>query len=293
MKNPYAIFGLHNGATLAQAKARYYELAKQHHPDKMTFASPTEKEIHENIFKEITAAYSIIERQYKDKDYSPSEEDYVSPPDDWRTMWKDVEAFLKKPGMWDCMKDIVTATLKDVAIKGITKFANTHNVQVPVTMEEVHMKKVKKVRMFLSNVDDPVFVFVDLSEYPYTELQHTLQSGLEIQINAELVLQPNETYKHDDVLDSWDLFTTVKIDWVEYICGVSKCITYLDGTVITVHIVPFTVYNEPIVYNGYGLCGLGNLYVSVEIVMPENKEKWATISKSNKDAFLDVIQCMY
>ena len=60
MDDPYEVLGLKHGATTAQIKARYRQLAKMHHPDKNR-GDPTA----EWVFKRIQAAYDVLQREPK------------------------------------------------------------------------------------------------------------------------------------------------------------------------------------------------------------------------------------
>jgi len=293
--DPYDVLGVSKTASLGEVRSRYFELAKEHHPDKLHNITAEEKIRHEEIFKNISVAYSTIERT-KNTTSSTSTKaktDETINPDDWRTIWNELEVLVCKPGIWDTMKGIVKDTIKDVAVKGLQKFTNQHFIKVPVTLEEVHAQKKKRIRLFLHKVDEPVYITVDLSEFPSCEVNHTLSSGLDITITIEFTLQDHDVYKFDDVLDSWDLFASVKITWMEYIEGKMIIIPYIDGSDIYIVMKPFTTHTSPIMVEGKGLCSLGNLYASVEVLPPVDKNKWDALSSHEKETTLKIIQQLY
>ena len=60
----YDILGVSKGAGKDEIKRAYRELVKQHHPDKFTNASASEKEYHENKLKEINEAYEKLSKDF-------------------------------------------------------------------------------------------------------------------------------------------------------------------------------------------------------------------------------------
>lgn len=60
----YDILGVSKGAGKDDIKKAYRELVKQHHPDKFTNASASEKEYHENKLKEINEAYEKLSKDF-------------------------------------------------------------------------------------------------------------------------------------------------------------------------------------------------------------------------------------
>lgn len=298
--DPYDVMDLPRSATLAQVRAKYYELARLHHPDKMPNASDQERAEHEEIFKRITCAYSSIEREKTLTDSNTHTNNAGSSfdfnadvdVDDWRSVWNHIEHICKSPGVWDAMKGIVKDTIKDVAVKGLEKLSNTHHVTLEVTMEEVHVKKQKKVRLFLNNMKDrdPLYVVVDIGEYPYTEIKHALDSRRNITICVDMKLKKHPIYNFDDILDSWDVFARVQITWVDYIMGKRFTLPYLDGTTVDIDVQPFDDYGLPIEFAGMGLCGLGNMYVSVELNSPKCKNE---MSEADRDILISSLKQLY
>lgn len=305
LEDAYKVLGVNRTASLQQVRARYYELAKIHHPDKLQNISDEEKQRHEDIFKGITVAYSKIEcdkkleanTSYNVNGSMPDISNTPIHPDEWRTVWNEMESIFNKPGIWNTMKDIVKDTLKDVAVKGLQKLANRHHVKIPVTLEEVHAKKQKKVRLFLTNIHDPVYIIIDTGDYPLVELAHSICiDGITtiITIVAELTLLPHAVYTFDDLLESWDLFTTVRVTWIDYIQGKTLELPYIDSSSIHVDIVPFTHYIAPITFSERGLCGLGDLYVSVELQPPDCTHTiWDDITPEKKQICIESLRCMY
>lgn len=60
----YEILGVSKTAGKDEIKRAYRELVKQHHPDKFSNASDSEKEYHENKLKEINEAYEKLSKDF-------------------------------------------------------------------------------------------------------------------------------------------------------------------------------------------------------------------------------------
>lgn len=60
----YDILGVSRNAGKDEIKKAYRDLVKQHHPDKFTNASDSEKEYHENKLKEINEAYEKLSKDF-------------------------------------------------------------------------------------------------------------------------------------------------------------------------------------------------------------------------------------
>ena len=356
VKSPYNILGIQRSATLAQIKTKYFELARIHHPDKLDPSiSETEKKKHEDKFKEITNAYSKV---VKDKEFFAKFGTYEIHDDDnnsfdigedWRSVWTDIETFLNKPDSWEKMKNIVTDTIKETLYEATLhsiyqsthKWKETsvpqkppkkeHYINVEVTLEEVHLKKQKKLRLFLKGIKLPVFLTLDIGEYPETVVEHTItdmnNNTKTVVINFTMELLTHSLYRLDDLLESWDLWLLepVKITWADYLCGKTLSIPYIDGMktdakndsktdaktdtknyaktdnnntnntgTLNVFIEPFTVHSPYCVKNK-GLCGLGNLYFTIEIEPPNsiNKSKWDKLDHKFKNCFLRELYDLY
>jgi DnaJ-class molecular chaperone len=320
-KNPYEIMGLPRNSTVAQVKTRYFELARKHHPDKLDpSTSDEDKKNHEEIFKEITNAYSKINKQKEFENkfgLNPNEGSGESTSffnmsddmqhEDWRSVWAGLESLFNRPDSWERMKNIVTDTIKDtiyeVAMHNINKTTKKwketslkrHNITVPVTLEEVHLKKQKKLRLFLTGIKLPVFITLDIGEYPETSVEHIVDNNsVFIDFTMELIDHP--LYRMDDLLESWDLWALqpIKITWNDYLCGKTVPIDYIDGTKIDIVIEPFNIKNPHTIYDK-GLCGLGNLYIGVDLEPPniKNKEKWQKLDNKFKGLILKHFDELY
>lgn len=60
----YKILGVNSNATKEEVKKAYRDLVKQHHPDKFSNASESDKKYHENRIKEINEAYDKLSKDF-------------------------------------------------------------------------------------------------------------------------------------------------------------------------------------------------------------------------------------
>jgi preprotein translocase subunit Sec63 len=117
--DPYIVMGVPKNVTLQTLRSRYFELARLHHPDKLVNTGLCEDEIavHEEMFKNITNAYTRIEKDIVSSSTSTFANAGDTDVDDWRSVWNHIENICKIPGVWGVMKNIVKETIKDVAVK--------------------------------------------------------------------------------------------------------------------------------------------------------------------------------
>ena len=325
-KNPYEILGISRSASLVQIKARYFELARTHHPDKLgANISNEEKKKHEEKFKEITNAYSKINKEKEleakfgfdsfdgfndfDNTFNNMSDDLNN--EEWRAVWSDLESFFNKTNSWEAMKNIVTDTIKDTLYEATlhsiyqstNKWKETskeaakkqHYINVEVTMEEVHLKKQKKLRLFLKDIKQPVFLTLDIGEYPETSITHRINDK-KVVINFTMELVEHSLYRLDDLLESWDLWLLkpIKLTWADYLCGKKISIEYINNSKIDVFLEPFK-FNTPYCIKDKGLCGLGDLYIVLELEPPQysNKTKWENLDHKFKTCFLKELYELY
>jgi len=236
--NPYDILELPRDTPFADVRVKYFKIARAHHPDKFT-GTDEEKRTNEEYFKRVTVAYRKIETG----DIS-NMGDFCYTNEDIRSVWSSVEKFFNKPELWQSMKTIITDTLKDVATKTLHKF---HNVTVPLKLEEIYQEKNKKLRLFLTGVDEPVFLDVNTGNFPYRiKKSAILLNGCEAEITIHFKAKKHKIFRYDDLFDSDDLYSDVTITLVEYILGKRYSLQYLDGSEVIINILPFMDLKNPI-----------------------------------------------
>jgi DnaJ-class molecular chaperone len=241
----YEVLGLRPDASFADVKAAYIKLAKKHHPDKLQNVNVEELKAHEEMFRRVTMAYRQIEGEHKSSE---------SPEIDWKTIFKRV------------VKDVMS---------------NIHRISVPVTLEEVHNKKTKKLEVFLKSSSTPVYVRVSCGDFPKTLVTH----GTHI-IRVNFSLQDHKVFQLDDILGTHDLYTKLRITWADYLQGTEVSLIWCDGiTIIPVVVKPFSEVDVPMAYYNKGLWGQGVLYISIDIV-PPTEHQWNNIDPAHREKIL-------
>lgn len=290
MKNPYEILGIPQGTPFSEVRAQYFRLARKHHPDKLTNASDEERKKHEEIFKDITNAYDTIERTTNNTE--PSDASHNER--DWRTVWDRVESLFQRPDIWDCMKKVLKDTMQDVAAQVAEQRKHerlVHSVHLQITLEELHQNKSKKLQLFLHEIREPIIVKITCSEYPTARLTHTIHGEIH-NINIHMSLKEHAVYRFDDLLDKWDLYVTEHITWQEYLEGKVIYIPDLNGKddiPVTIPMMPRM--DVPIVVEGKGVACKGDLYISLNWVLPK-RDSWERLDQKDKNDFIRVLNAL-
>ncbi|QIG60203.1 molecular chaperone [Dishui Lake large algae virus 1] len=169
-----------------------------------------------------------------------------------------------------------------------------HIFRLDVSLDEVHARKTRKVRLFLhDHPNDPIFVSVNYDMFPEMECEHTI-NGVTYTIVVQMVIKPHPVYYWDNMLDGWDLYTTVPILLSEYFTGCTRMLPPLGTRYgkstdpLKIDIPSFSSAKNSIKIDGHGLQGRGSLYVSIDIRLPTQNE-WDNIEKTEpcfQDAFL-------
>lgn len=278
-RNPYDVLGLPKGTPMPQVRAQYFRLAKLHHPDKLFNVSEDERKEHEEIFKEITSAYDILDKGGRTG---------MAPDQDWRNVWAKVETLFQRPEVWDCMKRVFTDTLVDEADSKIQDI-KVHTLYLAISLEEMHLGKVKKVQLFLHNIAEPVVARVSCHDYPCAKIRTTVD-GHDHAINVHMTLNDHETYHFDDLLGKWDLHTGTSITWFDYIHGKTVVLPSLtkDDPARTIHIPPWSKMDVPVVLKGAGVAGRGDMYISCSW-SPPTPQCWNTLSPEDQK---ELMRCL-
>jgi DnaJ-class molecular chaperone len=253
MQDPYEVLGLTFPSSKEEIKARYYELAKKHHPDKLQHLQPEERTKHEEHFKKVNLAYELLTKT----DFEHSNKT------DWKGIWSSVESFMQTSQM-TAFADLLSNVIH--IAKEYKKHKTTeHHITLEVTLEEVHNRKEKKCRLFLKNVPEPVFIKVNCGCYPnylYTHDSHYIYITFQI--------LPHPIYSLDSLFDTFDLYAEIPLTLLEYFTGTTKEVEYLDQTYIPVHIPPFCT--DPINLPDKGLFNKDLLTIVPKIKLPASQD---------------------
>ena len=262
-ENPYDTLGVPQGAPFAEVRAAYIKLAKQHHPDKL--AQSDNLTYHEEYFKRVTLAYKKLEDIEKHGSWwsgaagTGTWSDFSGAGnEDWGTVFKKI--FRQ-------------------AVSEIKKVY--HTIEVPVSLEEIHNKKTKKLEVFLRDMNNAMYVKVSCGDWPTTTV---IKDGHIIKVH--FMMKEHKIYHLDDILGTRDLYTTCTMTWAEYLRGMACDILLCDGkTPLTIRTAPFPDIELPIVFKGRGLWGEGDLYVKLYLKCP-SEVGWKSLNPAEREIFL-------
>ena len=326
MRDPYAVLGLPHAADMAAVKARYHELARRHHPDKLHGASEDERRRNEDLFKEVTVAYQVIMEggggrgaaagRWTDANGAPMDAD-----GHWRDVWQRVERMFQSQDVWTFMGTV----LADVAVKyreareargaaagsgappaprakdtSASRGAHgngAHVFDLTVSLEDIYLNKPRKVRLFLKGRADPVVLRVYCGSYPeYRTIWSPADAGSEYEICVLLHAREEDRwpYQIDELFGTKDLYAEIAVTWAEHVTGVVRELPYMSGGVASVVVPPFHACGSPIVLKGMGATGRAdeNMYVSVR-AEPPSAEAWAALAEPDRARVLETLSALY
>jgi DnaJ-class molecular chaperone len=259
--DPYDILGLNYPSTRDEIKAKYHELARKHHPDKLQHLPKEEIDANEQEFKKINLAYELLTK--KEFQYTTKKE--------WKGIWDNMNMsdIFTDPDLLRDMNDI----LQNV-INGMKSYANKliteHHITLELSLEDVYHKKEKKLRLFLKGFIEPIFININCKEYPFFIHKYNMNNGSIVDIHITFKLLPHNTYSLDYLFETKDIFYNLDINLYEYLYGCSKKIEYLDKTILNIIVKPCNI--ESIEIPNKGLYDKGKLIVFIKVILPEKEE---------------------
>ena len=288
-KNPYDVLELPKNATIDEVKRKYKEIALQCHPDKL-FNITDEKEKKERVekFKNANIAYNIIVNgKYND---NINYDDLLSPTD-WKETWENI---FKYTDITDVLKDTINEISTIFSNNNIkphsyyipsTNYIN-HDINLPVSYNDVYNNNKRKLRLILNGIEEPVFIDIFCNKFPKIIKYYLDDDNNEHEITINMTLTKDDNYSHIiNENNSIDLITTVEITLLEYLIGVKKDIDYINNK-LNIDIPPFV--KEYIIINGKGLRNNGNLIINI-IVKNMEKYEWNKISESDKSIVIRIL----
>lgn len=233
MRDPFEVLGLPTDAPMHAVRARYFLLARQHHPDKLSALSAEDRAASEDFFKRVTAAYASI-----------AQGSVNTPVDEWRCMWDRVKTTLQQPAEW---KHVLHETVVDV----VSKLRRRHTFTVPITLEDVVLRKTKRVQLQLASGEQLV-TSVACDSFPASPpaLQHDID-GVPHVIAVKFAMAPHPRFS----VDVQDLVvrTHMPVTWRDFIAGKVFRLDWLDGTSWSVELPPFFDATQPVPVTNWGV----------------------------------------
>lgn len=262
-ENPYKILNINDNVSIDEVKKAYRKIALRSHPDKLNnIIDIEEKKNKIKEFTDATNAYNqIINNDHIKIDYNNWEEtfDYIINS----KIFNDFINIILKPS---------NKTIK-------------HNFNLDITYNEYFSKNKKKIRIFLKDCIEPVFIELDCKKYPQSIINYIDDNDIEHEIIFNLnIINDNKLYYHiknDD--GSIDIIYDMIISTAEYITGNIRELIYLNKEILLINIEPFSnkyIINNLGINNGHFICNF--------IYVPINKKDWNKISDDNKNIIINI-----
>ena len=293
--------------TRDEIKNIYKKIALECHPDKLTnISDENERTIRIERFKKASIAYkNAIDDfdNYGKLNYRSTDYDYDNFSDDYEiynnfdlNFWKNTYDSIFKD------KEIIKNTFIDVASFFFNKGFKTknyynpstkiikHNINLPITYNDLCTLNKRKLRILLKNVKEPIYINICCkNEYPCLTRQYIDDDSIEHEITINMIIDNtysnicddndiNYTHSISNYDNNIDLNIILDINILDYLIGGVKKIKYVDNTYIDINIKPFCL--EDIIIKNKGLLG-GNLNVKLLFKHITLKE-WNKISKKKK-----------
>jgi DnaJ-class molecular chaperone len=302
MKDPYAVLGISPGATREEIKQAYHRLAKLHHPDRWSgkAISPEELHHHQETFKNITVAYHLLMDAEPSSAASPS----------WDDLWKRMEDVLKRRHVLEPLSHFLKMTFHQLRRpkESPTVSSHEHSFTIPVTLEDIHQGKRKKVRLLLKNDPEPIYLSVMCDRYPSYETSVIRPDGTTHTLTLVLYPKIHPTYTVDyvaadeepvDDTSGFNLYRAIPMSLMDFFQGKHIEWLHLDGHSEHHWIPPFLGGETDGIDIGYsnlwkklpqkGLMGKGDLYLTLEWRFP-SESQWIALTPAEKDAFILILK---
>jgi DnaJ-class molecular chaperone len=261
-ETPYDILGISPTDSLDVLKARYKELARHNHPDKLHGLPEVERKEREEYFKKVTVAYHTV-WAHKSQNENESETEYKEDRPEFIKQWQRIYENMSKVTDWTT---IFKNTLHDVA-----SMLKRHTIQVPVRLIEIHEYRKKKVRIFLRDVEEPIFIDVDCARFPYGfTTAYVDNRGLHHSIRIELFVDEKDAERW--LGDDNHVHENIYISWSQYIHGFEQSLTSFNGEQTVISIPPFAGDDYEIRMTGWGV--LGRDWIIHILCKSPTKEEW-------------------
>ncbi len=278
LRNPYEILGLPNNASIDEVKKVYKSIALKSHPDKITDTNEKNKKVKD--FIDATNAYNrILKGDINDYDnYDYNNEDYNFTYEDWKEAIKSVKES-------DLFKDIVSMFMK---FKTVVK---KHNITALINLEDYFSKHKKKLRLFLKDVKEPVYINLDCKKYPFCIINYfddndnEHEINIKINLNNDRIINNGFYYDQNDENDIINLYYDLPISTIDYLTGTTKEFLFFNKESLNINIEPF---ENKIIISGYGINN-GDLIINLIYTLIK-KEDWNKLINDDKNAVIKIIK---
>ena len=262
--DPYKILNLKNDATIDEVKKSYRKIALKSHPDKLNnIIDIDEKNTKIKEFTDASNAYNQILNNDDIKfDYNNWEEtfDYII---NSKLFKEFINILVKKPKII------------------------SHTFNLDITYSEYYSKNKKKIRLFLKDCKEPIFIDLDCKKYPKIIINYNddidNEKEHELIFNLKIINNNNNYYHISRENGEIDIIYDMLISTIEYITGNIREHVFLNNDILLIKIEPFT---DKYIINGLGINN-GN-FVCNFIYIPINKKEWNKLNDSDKTTIISI-----
>jgi len=274
INNPYKILNIPLDSSIDDVKKAYKNIALKSHPDKLNnIKDINEKNKKIKDFMEATNAYNSIMNKndinFDDFNFDDIDINY----DDWT----------------DTFNNITNSNLFKEVINVFMKFKNRirkHNINVDIKYSDYFNPNKKKLRIFLKNVIEPIYINLDCKKFPKHIINYFDDNDNEYEITINMILindiNINNGFYHidndnNDIEKNIDIYYDIDIDTIDYIIGNTKELIFINKEILNIIIDPFT---DIYIKKELGING-GDLIINFKY-NPIKKEKWNKLIDADK-----------
>lgn len=263
-ENPYKILNISNDSNIEEVKKAYRKIALKSHPDKLNnISNIEEKKVKIKEFTDATNAYNQILN-------NETEEINI----DYDNLEKTFNYIINSK----LFKDFINVIMKSNKIK-------THTFNLDISYNDYFSKNKKKIRIFLRDVAEPIFIDLDCKKYPKTIINYIDDNDIEHEIIFNLtIVNDNKNYYHIINNDNTiDIIFDFIISTIEYITGNIREHVYLNKEILLITIEPFS---NKFIIPGLGINN-GN-FICNFIYTPIQKKEWNKINENDKNLIIKI-----